>query len=180
MRYLALGGIGLVGILVIAGLILPSLPGRQPGQGSRSSQGPGTPVADLGQDHFRPGETAPAGYYNSVPPTSGRHDPSWARCGIHDTPVPEENQVHNLEHGFVLVQYSTKDQAIISSLGVQVRSLPRYPDYLILAPYPRMQQPIALTAWGVVQYLDLVDPQAIQAFAEAYRGRGPELNAPAC
>ena len=97
-----------------------------------------------------------------------------------DTPIPDELQVHNLEHGFVLVQYNTEDESLISSLQEIVETLTGYPDFLILAPYKGMDSPIALTAWNVIQYLDTVDEDQIRAFDRAYRGRGPEVGVPGC
>jgi hypothetical protein len=178
LRYLAVVGIALLGVIIIAGLILPSVPGfggPREASGPQSGDTPGETFPDQGRLHLDAGEAAPAAYYNSVPPTSGTHSPSWTRCGIFTSPLPEEIQVHNLEHGFILVQYNTEDQAIIDSLEETVKKLPSYPQYVILAPYPQMTQTIALTAWRVAQYLETVDEAAIRAFAGAYRGRGPEL-----
>ena len=188
LRYLVIFAVGLLGLAVIVGLILPSVLPGGPGAAAptrrdistRPVDGPGTPVRDLGQGHFGSGETAAAGYYNAVPPTSGTHAPSWVRCGIHDSPIPDELQVHNLEHGFVLVQYNTQDQGLVDQLTRTVERLPGWSGYYILAPYPKMEQTIALTAWSVVLYLDTVDEQIMRAFADAYRARGPELGTPPC
>jgi hypothetical protein len=169
--------VGLLGLAIIVGLFLPSVPGlgqRQAAEGTRSGQGPGTEITDQGRTHFGVGEVAAAGYYASLPATSGTHALIWAECGIFSSSLPDEVQVHNLEHGFVMVQYNTQDQAVIDALKVVVQGLPRFPDYLIMAPYPAMTETIALTAWGRVQYLETVDEGAIKAFAEAYRNRGPE------
>ena len=37
-----------------------------------------------------------------------------------------------------------------------------------------MDETVALTAWGVLQYLDAYDEQAITDFIDAYRNKGPE------
>ena len=179
LRYAALGGVVIVGLAVILGLFLsPAI--LPPRSADRSGDGPGTPVADQGRRHLASGAVALPGYYNSIPPTSGDHAPTWERCGVFTDPIPNEIQVHNLEHGFVIVQYNTQDQAVIDRLEEVVDNLPGNLDHLILAPYPAMEQTIALTAWGVVQYLDTVDEDAIRAFANAYRGRGPEAGTPSC
>ena len=178
LRYLTITGVAFLGVIIIAGLILPSVPGfgaPREASGPQSGDAPGETFPDQGRLHLDAGEAATAGYYNSVPPTSGTHSPSWTRCGIFTSPLPEEIQVHNLEHGFVLVQYNTEDQAVIDSLEEVVKKLPSYPQYVILAPYPQMTQTIALTAWRHAHYLETVDEAAIRAFAGAYRGRGPEL-----
>ena len=45
---------------------------------------------------------------------------------------------------------------------------------IILAPYSRMKQPIALTAWTRIQTLDSLDADAITAFARGNVNRAPE------
>ena len=120
------------------------------------------------------------GYYNSAPPTSGDHARTPTRCRIFNDPVPDEIQVHNLEHGFVTIQYNSEDATLVNRLTTAVQALPDWPSYYILAPYEKMEETIALTAWGVVQYLDAVDEPAMRAFADAYRGRGLEAGTPPC
>ena len=51
--------------------------------------------------HIQPGQ--PHERYNSLPPTSGPHYPFTAPWGISSEPIPEELQVHNLEHGGVFI-----------------------------------------------------------------------------
>ncbi len=186
--YLAMGGMGLLAILIIAGLALPSFGG---GGSTRTTtetlsdrptgaSAPGTFFADQGRVHLDIGERNPADYYNSTPPTSGTHAPSWVDCGVHDEPIEDEFQVHNLEHGFVLVQYNPAVENLGTELEGIVRQLDQWPNHLILAPYPDMETSIALTAWRVAQFMEVVSPSEIGAFATAYRGRGPEANTPSC
>lgn len=91
-----------------------------------------------------------------------------ARWGIHTQPIPDELQVHNLEDGGVLVQYNCRDcDDLIAELKAIVS---RYPDKVILAPYPQMDTRIALTAWGRIDTFDTVDEPRIVRFIEAYCG----------
>lgn len=183
-----MGGMGILAVLIIAGLALPSFGGGASQHTTTETlsdrptgaSAPGTFFADQGRVHLDIGERNPVGYYNSSPPTSGTHAPSWVDCGIHDEPIENEFQVHNLEHGFVMIQYNTEDESVITQLESIVQQLDQWPNYLILAPYPAMEETIALTAWGVAQYMETVDPSDIEAFATAYRGRGPEANTPSC
>jgi hypothetical protein len=107
---------------------------------------PGTYVPSQGNAHIS-GEGV--GFrYASDPPTSGPHFTGMARWGVHDQPVSKTLQIHNLEDGGVLVQHSCSDcDDLISKLKDVVR---RYPDKIILAPYPGMKTRIALTAWSYV------------------------------
>jgi len=46
----------------------------------------------------------------------------------------------------------------------------RYPDRVILAPYPKMDVQIAVTAWGRIDTFAEFDEHRIVRFIEAYRG----------
>ena len=186
---LAMMGMGVLAVLIIAGLALPSFGGGGGGQNISSEsladrptgdEAPGNPFDDQGRVHLEVGERNPEGYYNSNPPTSGAHAPSWVDCGIHAEPILDEFQVHNLEHGFVIIQYNTEDETMVSNIKEVAEGLDQWPHYYILAPYPELENTIALTAWGIAQYMDTVDVSTIETFAKAYRGRGPEANTPSC
>ncbi len=127
---------------------------------------PGTRMPDQGNRHI-PTPTAPHEPYNSDPPTSGPHLPYIAPWGIHTRPIPLELQVHNLEDGGVLVQYSCDCPEIVRKLADIVR---RYEKSVILAPYPSVKSRIALTAWTRIETLNEVDDTRITRFIDAYRG----------
>jgi hypothetical protein len=129
----------------------------------------------------------PHASYNSKPPTSGPH---WSILGeapvpwgIYREPVLDEAQVHNLEHGGVMIQYNCRDcPDLVAQLEgfynrySAARPLPRYPQStkLIVAPYYDMPSRIALTAWGRIDTLDAYDEARITRFVDAYRDNGPE------
>ncbi len=139
-----------------------------PQEGVRETKAePGQTVPTLGNQHIASPDT-PHQPYNTRPPTSGLHLESLARWGIHSQPIPDELQVHNLEDGGVLVQYRCRD---CDELVAKLRAIvSRYPDRVILAPYPHMDTRIALTAWGRIDAFDEVDEGRIVRFIEAYRG----------
>ena len=60
--------------------------------------------ADMGGGHLAQGEAPPV--YNSSPATSVKHASSPVPCGIVATQVLDQFQVHNLEHGTVIIQYT--------------------------------------------------------------------------
>jgi len=127
---------------------------------------PGTVVPDQGNLHIAT-ETSPHEPYNSEPPTSGPHVPYIAPWGIHTRPIPRELQVHNLEDGGVLLQYSCECAADVERLQAIVE---RYPRQVILAPFPDMKARIALTAWARLDTMEAVDDARIVRFIEAFRG----------
>jgi hypothetical protein len=127
---------------------------------------PGRPVADQGNAHIPTAET-PREAYNSDPPTSGPHLPYIAPWGVHTRPITPELQVHNLEDGGVLVQYSCDCPDLVEKLRAIVS---RYDRFVILAPYPAMKSRIALTAWTRIDTLDDFDGRRVSRFIEAFRG----------
>ena len=127
---------------------------------------PGARIVDLGNRHIATADT-PHEPYNSDPPTSGPHLPYIAPWGVHARPIPLELQVHNLEDGGVLVQYSCECPELVAKLKAIVQ---KYDRHVILAPYPTMKGKIALTAWTRVDTLEEFDEKRVVRFIQAYRG----------
>jgi hypothetical protein len=128
---------------------------------------PGRHVPNLGNRHI-PNVDSPHVAYNSYPPTSGPHVTDLAEWGIHLKPIPKEIQVHNLEHGGVIIQYNrSADTELISKLAEITR---RYKNGIILAPYADMDSLIALTAWKRIDKLEQFDEDRIKRFIKTYHG----------
>ena len=85
-----------------------SEPTKQPPVPTNANAGPafaGTAYPSQGHSHLLPGE--PDDFvYNSDPPTSGPHREMFNDVFISSTSLPVYLQVHLLEHGNVLLQYS--------------------------------------------------------------------------
>lgn len=127
-------------------------------------------LPNLGQQHLDPGGKYTK--YNSTPPTSGPHGPSPAPCGVTTEPIANEVQVHDLEHGVIMVQYQLDlDPAQVSQLEALGRS---YSSHVIVAPYPGLQTAVAATAWTKLMTLDSADTGKLRRFIELYRQKGPE------
>ena len=131
---------------------------------------PGETAEDQGGTHVAVGTIVDT--YNTDPPTSGDHYASTAPWGIQTEPVQNEYQVHNLEHGGIVIQYND------SVTGEEVSQLEEIASQcdvkLILAPRPDMEQRIAVTAWTHYLYLEEVDRDQIQEFIDAHVDEGPE------
>ncbi|OGF52682.1 MAG: hypothetical protein A2Z21_03670 [Candidatus Fraserbacteria bacterium RBG_16_55_9] len=153
---------------------------------------PGYAVADLGRGPIEEQHCTPR--FNSSPPTSGCHSQSKVAYGVHDEPIPAELQVHNLEHGAVIIQYRPSGiigvgDALAQDLDAFVNRLRnsnlRY-CRLIAAPhafpfsFPNRPEEetspkvIALTAWGRIDVLDTYDEARIKKFIDAFINQGPE------
>lgn len=124
--------------------------------------------------------------WNTDPPTSGPHYPVAAVYGEYDTPLKIAQVVHNLEHGAIFVLYGPK---VPAATVQQLRDF-----YLedttgvLLAPYPKLGDKIALGAWTVpddfepggtngTSYLatcTTFDEGAFSSFRDDLRFRGPE------
>jgi hypothetical protein len=127
---------------------------------------PGQKFPDQGNLHVQT-VSDPHEAYNSTPPTSGPHLPYIAPWGIHNRPIPNELQVHNLEDGGVVIQYNCDCPDVVEKLTAIAR---KYPTQVVLAPYPTMPSRIALTAWTRLETLDQPDEGRIERFIRAYRG----------
>ena len=124
-----------------------------------------------GQEHLQPGQDYTA--YNSTPPTSGPHDPSPAPCGISSQPIPNTVQVHDLEHGVVMVQYRPGlDPGQVATLQALGRS---YASHVLVAPYPGLPSPVTATAWTRLMTLDRADVGKLRRFIGLFRHKGPEV-----
>jgi hypothetical protein len=131
-------------------------------------------LADQGRTHLSAG--GKFSKYNSTPPTSGPHDPNPAPCGISSQAIPNEVQVHDLEHGVIMLQYRPGlDRGQVKTLEDLGRS---YSSHVIVAPYPGLNTPVAATAWTKLMALDRVDTRKLRAFIDLYRQRGPEIGIP--
>ncbi len=130
-----------------------------------------TEFNDLGREHVGPGDAQPT--YNSDPPTSGPHAPNWSRCGVTGREVPDVVQVHNLEHGTVIVQYSPDlSQGDLETLTALARGLGA--GHMIVAPRADLDDLVVATAWTRMQRFSEVDIVGLRDFWLAYAQQGPE------
>ena len=114
----------------------------------------------------------------SIPPLSGAHSEYWARWGVYNKPVPYKYQLHNLEHGGVIVHYGTE----VPVAGVNaVRELwARKPAFVMVVPdsTPTFPKDAVVAGsqqrWLVCKPFTPAQIPAVEAFIDAYRGRGPE------
>ena len=148
----------LVPVVVIVGLIIWSV--SQPSSGDRVVSQGNQHIKTIDQEHIE---------YSTTPPTSGPHVGNIARWGIHDEQIPDEQQVHNLEDGGVIVHY---DPMQIEAEKINdLRSIVSgYSDRVILEPYADLQSKIVVTAWSRIDYLDEVDGDRIKTFINKYKG----------
>ncbi len=122
---------------------------------------PGTPQPFEGDRHI-PYDGAAHEPYRTVPPTSGSHSARVFAPGVYRDPVPEELQIHVLEHGHVLLQYAPGTPA--ADIAALERIGRRHPRDVVVAPYPKLEAGVALTGWQRLQRLPGLDEGAIKDF----------------
>ena len=118
--------------------------------------------------------------YSKVPrpPTNGFHRPLWADWGFYQQPVPYAYEVHNLEHGAVVIHLGLN----ISRLaGTKVLRLwAASPPYLLIVPgLPAdvSRRGATVTSWQRVMICKTWNPRtlnAVRIYRDTYRGTGPE------
>jgi hypothetical protein len=95
--------------------------------------------------------------------------------GIYSTPQPDEDLVHNLEHGHVWISYnpnliSAADRATL----IQFMTAGGTNNGVILAPRPKNTTAIVLTSWTRQLALDSFNATVMRDFIEVNRGHAPE------
>lgn len=124
-----------------------------------------------GRDHIANGAEHPS--YNSNPPSSGWHYVSPARGGFYDEPLPDEQVIHNLEHGDIWISYrsgiSDEAKKVLESFAGR---------FVVVSPRGDNEGDISLVAWGRVDTFNaengIVDEERIRDFISRYDNRGPE------
>lgn len=114
--------------------------------------------------------------YNTNPPSSGNHYGAPAQTGILAQSPQDEQLVHNLEHGHVVIWYQQGQVAepILAQLQQLVRS---DASRLILVPRPAMPFKLAFSGWGTIQGCPNPNEKAVDVateFKKRFGNHGPE------
>jgi hypothetical protein len=118
--------------------------------------------------------------YSKVPrpPTNGHHRPLWANWGFYKTPIPYAYEVHNLEHGGVVIHLGL---GISTAAGTKVvRLWADSPPYIVIVPGQPADVPprgATITSWQRAMICAKWNPRvlgAIRTYRDTYRGTGPE------
>ena len=122
--------------------------------------------------HYDTLTPSPPPSWNSFPPTSGRHYTQWVLWGNYTEPQPLIEEVHNLEHGGVIIQYGNKvPKSEIAKINDFWQS---DSNAMLVAPLPKLGDKIALTSWGQWAECTHFDQKAFAKFRSAFRYHAPE------
>lgn len=166
----------LVGVGVWFFTKIPTLsPQEDPTKAAEVSQEvAGVEVFDIvSRDHIAQG-TQGSGY-NSNPPSSGPHWQGPAKNGFYDSALPDEQLIHNLEHGHIWIAYKPD---VGDEIKNKLKEIVQKEDWkLVVASREVNDTKIAFVAWGRVLKMDEPDYAKAEDFIRTYRNRGPEKTA---
>jgi hypothetical protein len=154
-----IGAVGLLVAVLIGWLVLREV--NKPGEG----------VAIMLDRLHIPAGTTSSVAYSTEPPTSGPHVDDLPQFKVYTVPITKELAVHGLEDGAVIINYRpdlSKDE--LDKLGAIATAYIGTPgkNRIIMYPYPNLSNPIALTTWGRIDRLDILDEARIRRFIDAY------------
>ncbi len=149
--------------LVVYGLVIASIKST-----NDDANRPGQAIPIQGREHIAVGASHVA--YNSNPPTSGPHYEQDASWGVYQTELPDEQLIHNLEHGGIWISYTCVDDKTKADLEKIAQSDPK----IIIEPRAKDDAPIVLASWGRLQKLQVYDEKTIIDFIKGNIGKAPE------
>jgi hypothetical protein len=163
---IAIVALSVLGVLAVAAIVVVVIvvnirPDAPPAQGVQT-------WSDLARTHVE----GPVDYPMD-PPAGGPHYPGWLNCGVYTEPQVNEQAVHSLEHGAVWVTYRPDlPAADVAAIAARLPST-----YAVLSPYPGLDTPLAVSAWGAqLKFSDPADP-AFDDFVQTY-WRSPDAPEP--
>ncbi len=163
----------IVGVIVVIGLLIGGIVWYS----IRDAKNlPGVFYPEQGREHIAPDHQHT---YNSNPPTSGWHYPTPASWGVYHEELPDEEVVHNLEHGGVWISYKPgiPDDVIKRLEGF----FDTYGTKVIVTPRSKNDTDIALVVWTRLDKFNVSEfsEARVDNFIRRLRNRtGPEPLAP--
>lgn len=137
--------------------------------GKSTKERPGQAIAIQGVLHIEVGASHPP--YNSNPPTSGWHYSNPADWGVHQQELPDEQVLHNLEHGGIWISYKDIDDGTKTKLENLAK---KYSSFVVLSPRSANDVKIALASWGRLDKLEVFDEARITNFIKRNKNKSPE------
>lgn len=112
--------------------------------------------------------------YPQSPPVGGPHNAVWQNCGVYFEPIPNETAVHSMEHGAIWITYQPD---LPREQVAQLARITQDSTHRLLSPYPGLDSPIVLSAWGYQLRLEEVDDPRLMQFILKYE-QGPTTPEP--
>jgi len=114
--------------------------------------------------------------YSTSPATSGDHWATPASCGFYEDGLPDEQIVHNLEHGNIVVSYNLASDEEVDQLRDALDGVGLSEIWGVIRSYDKIPSgTVSLAAWGVLDTMQGADRERIKTFFDTYGGNmGPE------
>lgn len=110
--------------------------------------------------------------FNTNPPSSGQHWASPAEVGYYDSPLVDEQVVHNLEHGHVWLTFKPD---VAQEIKDKIKAIVEADSWKVVAASREANDSkFAYVAWGRVLKMEEFDENKVKDFIKTYRNRGPE------
>lgn len=141
-------------------------------------------IQDEGKTHLASVSEKHSPYVTELP-TSGPHFSQPAAWGVSEIEIPDEQWIHNLEHGGVVVTYKPdlpeedidKLRLIAANLTMRDEQTSKKGFKVVLTPRAANKSAVQLSSWGYNLSLDTVDKTKIQQFYRDRPNTAPEANA---
>jgi len=165
------GGIAAVVILLLGWWIVSSVRAELPGEKFPSAGN--AHLGSIDEPHVA---------YTSNPPTSGPHLPTIPKPGIYTQAKRGEDLGHFMEHGGIWVLYNCPDgcDEDVKQLQDIVNNAIDGGRPVALAPFPSMDNRLAVTAWQYLLTLDSLDTKQINNFIDRHQCRYNPEGGPYC
>lgn len=123
--------------------------------------------------------------YETELPTSGPHYSQPAAWGVSDIEIPDEQWIHNLEHGGIVITYKPDlPEKDVDALRVIAANLSMRDDQkgnkgfkVILTPRAANKSAVQLSSWRYNLNLSSINQAKIQQFYRDRPNNAPEANA---
>ena len=168
--FLVVGSIG-AAIVVVVALVVLNRPGDQGARTASTQPLMGELINTPERTHVA--DQSLLRIVSGQPPAGGPHFATAQAVGTYDTPIPDGNAIHALEHGIVWISYNP-DKVDAGAVTALKRVAQAYPRDAILSPRPDNSMPIALASWMRLLRQDTLDEQQMRDFIVTNRNRSPE------
>jgi hypothetical protein len=113
--------------------------------------------------------------YDHHPPAGGQHDQYAQLCGYYKVPIQDRNAVASLATGAVWIAYRPDlPQSAVDDLRDAAEGVLD----ILIAPYPGLESPIVITAWGRQLAVDDPKDERVKLFIYVYKNdaRAPQAD----
>ncbi len=121
-----------------------------------------------GASHIGAGQTTT---YNTNPPTSGSHWANPADWRFNDKELPDEQLVHNIEHGGIWITYKDLDEGSLDKLKSIAKN---NSNSVVITKRDENDDSLVVASWGRMMRLTEVDEALIQKYIDTYINQSPE------